>query len=130
MLSLRILAILACLLLVGCVTVKNRCLYDSDTGKLRYKMIRSTIIGKGDTNVTVDACRKVVFETHGTGISDNFAALAAAIAESARKASLAGAASSVIESLIKGKSWDELPEDLEWSDFPEETTWEDIAPDE
>ncbi len=92
-------SIIAVVLFTGCATAKTHCSY-SDDGKLTRAWSRSTVVGKGDTEITVEACNGILFETHDTGLSDNAADLAKAAAEAAAKASAAGSLATAVSTLI------------------------------
>lgn len=93
-------SILVVLLMTGCATAKTHCSYGAD-GQLTRAWSRSTVVGKGDTEILVDACTGIIFETHDTGLSDNTAELSKAVAKSAAQATAAGAAAGVFGGILK-----------------------------
>jgi len=80
-------SIVAAILISGCATAKTHCTYD-DKGKVKTQWSRSTVIGKGDTDMTIEACIGILFETSDTGISNNAVKVVEKAVEAGVKAAL------------------------------------------
>jgi hypothetical protein len=82
-------SILAVVLMSGCVTAKTHCAYAAD-GTLQKAWTRTTIVGKGDTAIAINACKKLDFSTADTGLSDNGVEAFEKAAKAAVRAALLG----------------------------------------
>ncbi len=94
----KIIIAIACLLLLGCAHGHLK-RYDPKTAK-KICDVASWVLGTGNIEQVTNACGDYAYGTNDTGISNNGKEALGTIAAAASKASMGGAASSIVETIV------------------------------